>query len=111
MPAKKATKTGAVVRHDAPIGTKGVVNELPPRQNASSVEGVLDEIEAAAGQWIELDPAGRQLSSVQSMVSSSAVKRGIRVNVSIRGEGVYARLAPNQAKKGKAAAEAGAEAE
>lgn len=98
MAAKKGNKTGAVVRHDNPIGVRGVVDDLPPRQTSSAMVEVLAQIQAAEGAWVELDPAGRQLSSVQSMVSAAASNANIKVNCSIRGDKVYARIAPSGKK-------------
>lgn len=88
---KGSKKGGKRVRHDQPIGTKGTISELPPRSHASAVTEVIQSIVDAKPDWIELDPAGRQTNSVQSMVSAAAKKMKIEVEVAVRGDQVFAR--------------------
>ncbi len=92
MVAKKKTTGGSRVRHDEPIGVIGTVKELPPRQYSSQSSEILKQITEAKGDYIELDPKGRQASSVQSMITSAADRAEMDVTVSVRGERVYARL-------------------
>ena len=92
MAAPKKGKGGTRIRHETPISITGTVDELPPRQYSSVSSEILKEIKEAKGKWVELDPAGRQASSVQSMISSAASRNGLDVSVSVRGEAVFARL-------------------
>ncbi len=88
---KAKTTPRTRVRHDTPIGVLGTVKELPPRQYSSVSSELLEQIVAAKGDWVELDPAGRQPSSVQSMITSAADRLGIDVTVSTRAGAVFAR--------------------
>lgn len=89
---KKSASTGTRPRHDTPIGVKGTVDELPPRQYSTQATEILNQIVAAEGKYVELDPAGRQPNSVQSMISSAAERQKINVSVAIRGDRVFARV-------------------
>lgn len=89
---KSGTRTRP--QHDNPIGVIGTVDELPPRQYSSQASEILDQIVAAGGKYVELDPAGRKPSSVQSMVDSAADRAKVNVTVSIRGDRVFARAIP-----------------
>lgn len=98
---KKKGGGGTRPQHDNPITVLGVVDELPPRQYSSTASDLLEQVKNAEGKWIELDPAGRQASSVQSMISSAADRAKIAVTVSTRGDRIFAKLGkdPKPAKK------------
>lgn len=89
--AKAQSKTRTRVRHETPISVRGEVDELPPRRYSSVSSEILKEIVAAKGNWVELDPAGRQASSVQSMITSAAERSEIDVTVAVRNGVVYAK--------------------
>lgn len=85
-------KTAAVrQRHDTPIEVVGIVDELPPRQYSSAASEVLEAIKAGKGKFVELDPKGRQASSVQSMITSAAERAKVDVTVAVRGKRVFAK--------------------
>lgn len=85
-------KGGTRPQHDKPITVLGIVDELPPRQYSSTASDLLAQVIAAEGKYVELDPAGRQASSVQSMISSAADRNKVEITVSTRGDRVFAKL-------------------
>lgn len=87
----KGNKKGGRVRHDQPIAVKGAVDELPPRSHSSAVAEIIEQVKAGDGSWIELDPAGRQPNSVQSMIVQAAKKRKLDIESAVRGNRVFAR--------------------
>jgi hypothetical protein len=89
---KKTEGAGSRPRHENPIGVLGTVDELPPRQYSSVAAELLEAIQAGNGKFVELDPAGRQASSVQSMITGAANKAKVKVTVAVRGERVFAKI-------------------
>lgn len=84
------------VRHQTPVTVTRTVDSLPPRQAATAMDGVIDSVIEAGGNWVELDPGGRQPGSVQSMIASHAERRKVNVESAVRGETVFARYVPGE---------------
>jgi hypothetical protein len=98
MATPKKGKGGTRPQHDNPIRVLGVVDELPPRQYSSVANELLEQIVEADGKIVELDPAGRKASSVQSMIDSAAKRHKLEITVAVRGDRVFANLEKGKKK-------------